>query len=183
MTVTAFADITIAHPLLLVLQLPDGSLVDLTSPVGVGGMCLPAPVVRIEAPDLRAASRQTAALHAEAAARGDEAAVLVDLEVVIDRDMCAARATLAGLTRPPTPNTLRYVGTAAGLAGLIADIHTLQLTDGVTLIPLSELALDLILDEALPQLQTMGFDAAGGPISIVRQSLPSARTTGSQEPA
>lgn len=183
MTVTAFVDITIADPLLLVLQLPDGSLVDLTSPVGAGRRGSSPPMVRIEAPDLRAASRQTAALHAEAAERGRQACVLVDLEVVIDRDVCAARAALAELKRPAAPNTLRYVGTAAGLAGLIADIHTLRLTDGVTLMPLSRVALDLILDEALPQLQTMGLGAAGGAISAVRQSLPSAETTGSKEPA
>ncbi|WP_133258896.1 hypothetical protein [Mycolicibacter senuensis] len=180
---TAFADITLAHPLRLVLQLPDGSLVDLTSPMDAGRACVSTSVVRIEAPDLRVCSRKTAALHAEAAERGDETSVLVDLEVVIDRDMCAARKTLADLKRPVAPNTLRYVGTATGLAGLIADIHTLQLTDGVTLMPLSQLALDLILDEALPQLRTMGLDAVGNPLATVRQSQPSARTTGSQEPA
>lgn len=99
-----------------------------------GGLWLTADcaeLVRIEAGNLRDAARR------EAVARElhPDATLLVDVEVVIAGDAQSARRRLAALD-PATPATLRYVGTPVGLAGLIADIHTLRIADGVVLIPL-----------------------------------------------
>lgn len=160
-------DIISAKPLRLIIELSDGSLVDLVPLDGVGKNSPLDRVVRIQASDLRATCRQTSHLHTEAAARGDVVTVLVDIEVGIDHDVHAARRSVANLDSPRTPETLRYVGTAAGLAGLIADIHALQLADGVALLPLTTLARDLTIDQALPQLATMGIDIAGCPVDTM----------------
>lgn len=37
--------------------------------------------------------------------------------------------------RLPHPHTVRYVGTVDGLAGLVADLYTAGVADGVTLLP------------------------------------------------
>ncbi len=75
-------------------------------------------------------------------ARRQAVSVFVDIEVIIDRDARSARLALAALdarlTTPRTPDSLRYIGTASGLAGLIVDIHVLGIADGVALLPLVE---------------------------------------------
>jgi hypothetical protein len=53
---------------------------------------------------------------------------------------------------------LRYVGTPRGLAGFIADVHTLGIADGVTLLPLRAADnADRIINDVLP---TLGLDIA-----------------------
>jgi hypothetical protein len=55
----------------------------------------------------------------------------------------------------PNHGTLLYVGTATGLAGLVADLYALGMTDGAMLIPLiGEDVPALIRDEVLPELAT-----------------------------
>ena len=156
-------DIFPTHPLLVMVQMADGSLRALAATGDDGGHRASRRTVRIEAGDLRATCRKAVAARAEAAARGDEVSVLVDLEVMIDQDARTARQTLAALDRPRRTQTLRYVGTGAGLAGLIADIHALQLADGVTLLPLTDRVLDLIVADAVSHLHALGITTAGQP--------------------
>jgi alkanesulfonate monooxygenase SsuD/methylene tetrahydromethanopterin reductase-like flavin-dependent oxidoreductase (luciferase family) len=124
--------------------------------------------MRIRASDLRDAARKAAMVRADATAEGHRPPVLIDVEVVIDRDAASARKTLATLESTPEgpPRPLRYVGTPRGLAGLIADIHVLDIADGVVLLPLAEGVVGLIVDEVIPML---GLDAIDGPSSLERQ--------------
>ena len=65
--------------------------------------------------------------------RGDvgEVAVILDVTVAVAGDVRAAYASLG-----PDESTrgVRYAGTVRGLAGLIADIETAGVADGVTLV-------------------------------------------------
>jgi alkanesulfonate monooxygenase SsuD/methylene tetrahydromethanopterin reductase-like flavin-dependent oxidoreductase (luciferase family) len=111
--------------------------------------------VRVQAIDLRDASRRCAALRADAATR--DCPVLLDVEVLIDHDAASARNTLAQLETThvdsASPRLMRYVGTSRGLAGLIADIHVLGIADGVMLIPLTQAGVvEKVVDEVLPML-------------------------------
>jgi|SRR5690625_2869668 len=163
MSVEPHVDIAPSGSLWTLVELPDGSFVDLGTHVSNRHGSPPDRVVRINACDLRSTCRQTAALHSEAASCGETIAVLVDLEVLIHHDRTKVRKWMAGLGGSRSSCTLRYVGTPAGLAGLIADIHVLQLADGVALLPLTPLACDLTLNMALPQLATLGVDTVAFP--------------------
>jgi hypothetical protein len=87
----------------------------------------PEPVVRVAAGDLQQARRARTRL------RGDdgEVAVILDVTVAVAADVRAAYASLG-----PDESTggVRYAGTVSGLAGLIADIETTGVADGVTLL-------------------------------------------------
>ncbi|WP_228032216.1 hypothetical protein [Mycolicibacterium sp. P9-22] len=87
----------------------------------------PEPVVRVSAGDLQQARRARTRL------RGDdgEVAVILDVTVAVAGDVRAAYASLG-----PDESTrgVRYAGTVSGLAGLIADIETAGVADGVTLL-------------------------------------------------
>ena len=87
----------------------------------------PEPVVRVAAGDLQQARRARTRL------RGDdgEVAVILDVTVAVAGDVRAAYASLG-----PGESTggVRYAGTVSGLAGLIADIETAGVADGVTLL-------------------------------------------------
>jgi hypothetical protein len=149
----------------------------------------PAPeIVRIAAGDLRAAQRTTARIHAEAIQRGRrhiDVAVLVDLDAIIAGQASAARAQVtrgdiraAGAQHP---ETLRYVGTPSGLAGLITDIFRAEVADGVTVRPMSPETLTQFVETTLPLLQTHGVDvdAARGILERSRrptQTMPTAST-------
>lgn len=64
---------------------------------------------------------------------------------------------------PALPETLRYVGTPSGLAGLIADLYTLGLIDGAMLIPLvADDVAKLIFKEVLPELESLTGATIGG---------------------
>ncbi|MUL46296.1 MULTISPECIES: hypothetical protein [unclassified Mycolicibacterium] len=79
--------------------------------------------------------------------------VLVDIDVVIATDAPAALAAAAGL---PDTKTLLYAGTLRGLAGLIADLHTLAITDGAMLSPASDAGqLGLLKEQLLTELQSL----------------------------
>lgn len=108
-------------------------------------------VTRVRATDLRRLARQVAAARAEHPGRD----VIADINVVIADEARCARAALAESTDLSAADTLLYVGTASGLAGLIADMYALRLTDGAMLIPLlGQEMLELIRNEVLPRLQT-----------------------------
>ncbi|CAN3131126.1 hypothetical protein ACNUDN_24650 [Mycobacterium sp. smrl_JER01] len=85
------------------------------------------PVVRVAAPDLQQARRVRARIRADS---GD-VAVILDLAVAVGVDFRSAQQILG----PADAGTVRYVGTVAGLAGLISDIASAEVADGVTLIP------------------------------------------------
>lgn len=108
-------------------------------------------LMRVRATDLRHLARRVAAVRAEHPGRD----VVADIHVVIAADARSARAALAASGEPPAADALLYVGTATGLAGLIADLHALGLIDGAILIPLlGQEMVDRIYNEVLPQLKT-----------------------------
>ena len=87
----------------------------------------PEPVVRLAADDLQQARRARARL------RGDDSdvAVILDITVAVAGDV---RAAYASLGSGEGAGGVRYAGTVTGLAGLIADIETAGVADGVTLL-------------------------------------------------
>ncbi|PPJ12047.1 hypothetical protein C5E51_06960 [Nocardia nova] len=144
----------------------------------------PSSIVRIQAPDLAAAQQQTARIKAAAAGEGYDSSaviVLVDVEVMIAHDAPTARRELARLdcrlTAPSVPASLRYVGTPAGLAGLISDIHAVHVADGVTLQPLvNSEVLGHIAFRTLPWLESSGAPLSAQQVAVVRRRALRART-------
>jgi hypothetical protein len=129
--------------------------VELTAPRGAAPK-----TVRIAAADLRAARRATIGLHADARRTGGDVAVLVDVDAMIAED---ARTALVQMERydartggPTRPGSLRYVGTPGGLAGLIGDVFTAGVADGVTVRPLSPATFEDFLGSTLPALTRFG---------------------------
>ena len=84
--------------------------------------------VRVAAADLKEARRVRARIRA----RGDDAAVILDVTVAVAGDFRSARSVLGS-----TDHTVHYAGTVDGLAGLISDIVRADVADGVTLISAS----------------------------------------------
>jgi urease gamma subunit len=84
--------------------------------------------VRVAASDLQQARRARARIRA----RGEDVAVILDVTVAVAGDFRSARRVLG-----PTEHTVHYAGTVDGLAGLIADIASADVADGVTLIAAS----------------------------------------------
>jgi hypothetical protein len=118
-----------------------------------------ADVIRVRAEDLRGVANQVATARREHPGRD----VVVEIDVVIAGEAREARAAVAHAGPPPDRGTLRYVGTAAGLAGLVADLYALDLSDGAMLIPLlgegnGETAA-LIHDVVVPELASLLHDA------------------------
>jgi alkanesulfonate monooxygenase SsuD/methylene tetrahydromethanopterin reductase-like flavin-dependent oxidoreductase (luciferase family) len=118
----------------------------------LSGVRLPDCFARIRAADLRDAQRRSARVRADE----DGCTVFVDVEVLVETDV---RAALQAAERVgPTSAALRYVGTPQGLAGYIADLHTLGIADGITLIPVRAAdSAQRIINDVLPML---GVDAA-----------------------
>jgi hypothetical protein len=118
----------------------------------LSGVRLPDCFARIRAADLRDAERRSARVRADE----DACKVVVDVEVLVETHV---RAALQAAERVgPTSASLRYVGTPQGLAGYIADLHTLGIADGVTLIPVRAAdSAQRIINDVLPML---GVDAA-----------------------
>ena len=85
------------------------------------------PAVRVAADDLSQAKRARARIRAES----DDIAVILDMTVAVADDFRSARGELG------SADGVRYAGTVDGLAGLIADIETAGVADGVTLIAAS----------------------------------------------
>ena len=64
-------------------------------------------------------------------------AVILDVTVAVAGDFRAARTALEEAGPAYADGTLRYAGTVDGLVGLIVDIGSAGVADGVTLIPAS----------------------------------------------
>lgn len=97
-----------------------------------------ADTVRITATDLAQAQRTTERLRADVASANRDPGsltVLLDLEIHIAPTARLAREQAASRSVDP-PTSVRYIGTASGLAGLISDIHAVGVADGVALIPI-----------------------------------------------
>jgi hypothetical protein len=72
--------------------------------------------------------------HEEAGKDASMLAVILELEVQIACEARTARGELAA-SAAPRHESVRYVGTARGLAGLIADIKAASVADGVLITP------------------------------------------------
>lgn len=121
-----------------------------------------ADTVHIRADDLAAAQLARARLRASHTDRGyrtDAPSVVLDIAVHIAHDARTARAELAD-AGVHAPRTVCYIGTPAGLAGLIADIEAAHVADGVTIVPMLDAhRVELerrVLDEVMPLLGTAG---------------------------
>ena len=85
------------------------------------------PVVRVSAGDLQQAQRARTRLRHD----DGDVAVILDVQVAVAPDVRSAFASLGAA------DGVRYAGTVHGLAGLIADIETAGVADGVTLVDAS----------------------------------------------
>lgn len=83
--------------------------------------------VRVAADDLAQARRTRTRIRAES----DDVAVILDVTVAVADDFRSARRELE------STDGVHYAGTVDGLAGLIADIGTAGVADGVTLVAAS----------------------------------------------
>lgn len=106
-------------------------------------------IVALTACDLADLSRRTI----RARANHPGAPVYADIHVAIAEKASTARTALAESAAKVPTNTLVYVGTPHGLIGLIKDIRTLDLADGVFLRPLIAGDLEPINASVLPVLR------------------------------
>ena len=88
--------------------------------------------IRIAAPDLKQASRIRERVRAD----HESVAVVLDVTVAVAADFRSARTALDE-SGPALQETMHYAGTVDGLVGLIADIYSAGVADGVTLIAAS----------------------------------------------
>src|ERR1700737_2719348 len=126
---------------------------------------------RVQATDLRDAYQKVATVRTEV---GNDVPTMLDVEVMIAEDSRSARTSLAildsALRTVRRPASLFYVGTSPGLAGLLADIHTLGIADGVILRPLVlPGVLSHILDEVLPALCPAGLELSYDALELLRR--------------
>lgn len=104
--------------------------------------------VRVAAPDLQQARRVRARIRA----RGEDVAVILDVTVAVAGDFRSARTVLGS-----ADHTVHYAGTVDGLAGLISDIASADVADGVTLIAASPRQdLDGLARDVLDRLTSRG---------------------------
>ncbi len=112
---------------------------------------MPGDPVRVRGSDLGQAARRASAARLD----NPGSDVVVDIEFVIAADSQSARALASAACESPGDQTLLYVGTPNGLAGLIADIYTIGIADGAVLIPLAGEGNTLFRTAVLPVLETM----------------------------
>lgn len=106
---------------------------------------------RIRGVDLSDVARKSTRLRRER----PDSDVVADIEVVIAAEASSARAMISPGCGESSSSTMIYVGTPAGLVGLIVDMHALGITDGVVLIPKAPGVADLIREAVLPLLYDM----------------------------
>ena len=107
--------------------------------------------IRVRGVDLRHVA------HNAASARVDHPGldVLVDIDVMIDTSAAGARHRMTVERVIARVDTLTYVGTPAGLAGLVTDIYALGMCDGAVLRPLLPGVVDLIRERVMPELSAI----------------------------
>lgn len=111
-----------------------------------------APTVRISASDLAQARRKRTRIKAE----DDTVAVILDVTVAVANDFRSARRLGVAADVAAGDAVVRYVGTADGLAGLIEDISSAGVADGVTLIPAGDQNLRALGEDVLHRLELRG---------------------------
>lgn len=84
------------------------------------------PTVRVAAPDLQQARRARSRIRAGA----EDLAVILDIAVAVAGDFRSAQRAFDFADA----DTVHYAGTVDGLVGLIADIESAGVADGVTLL-------------------------------------------------
>ncbi len=89
------------------------------------------PIIRVAAPDLQRARRVRDRIRSGP----EDLAVILDVTVAVADDFRSARRAFDAAA---PGDTIRYAGTVAGLVGLIGDIETAGVADGVTLIAASD---------------------------------------------
>ncbi|MDJ0393454.1 hypothetical protein QMK17_08920 [Rhodococcus sp. G-MC3] len=141
-------------------------------------------VKRIQASDLREGQQARARARSEAIEAGNEAdsvAVFLDIEFHIADDARTARREFSASDAPTVPSSIRYVGTATGLAGLIADVKAADVADGVILIPVGTQnhPFDKVVDGVLPWLEQRGVGFASDAVASVTGILPASRVLAS----
>ncbi|WP_164478552.1 hypothetical protein [Mycolicibacterium stellerae] len=132
------------------------------------------PVVRVSATDLRDAARRARALRADAARQAIAAPVIfLEVGVLIDPEPRRALRALARLDRETDQTaSLRYVGSPRGLAGFAADIHALDIADGIAVLPLTMPgSATHVIDGLLEALAEMGFESAPEAVGAARRFL------------
>jgi len=109
-------------------------------------------VLRIRATDLRDLTRKAAAAREDC----PHAVVVIDIGVLIARDIRTARAAVRD-SGCDLCEGMVYVGTPAGLVGLVADIYALGIADGAVLVPLAgdDDVLELIREVVVPELTAL----------------------------
>lgn len=85
--------------------------------------------IRVSAPDLKQATRIRERVRTE----HESAAVILDVTVAVAHDFRAARSVFGAANT----DTVHYAGTVDGLVGLLLDIESAGVADGVTLVPAS----------------------------------------------
>ncbi|MCV7154895.1 hypothetical protein [Mycolicibacterium pyrenivorans] len=113
--------------------------------------------VRVRGRDLREVAQRAATAREQ----HPDVDVLVDIDVMIAPTAPAARELLASVTSCQSSDTLLYVGTPAGLAGLVSDLHALGIADGAVLLPLLPVVIELIEKVVLPHLNSLGVNRFG----------------------
>ncbi|GAA2567856.1 hypothetical protein [Mycolicibacterium diernhoferi] len=131
-----------------------------TSGAGVGDVVL-------DAPDLATAQRERRRILSRST---DEVpAVMLKIEAVLADTFGEARIKSAepACSQGTTPRTIRYVGTAVGLAGLIADIAAADVADGVVIVslPMSEPP-TAVVQETLPWLEQRNLIESVSSVSV-----------------
>lgn len=89
------------------------------------------PIIRVAAPDLQRARRVRARIRSGT----EDLAVILDVTVAVAGDFRSARRAFDAAD---SDETIRYAGPVAGLVGLLGDIETAGVADGVTLIAASD---------------------------------------------
>ncbi|MEE3853028.1 hypothetical protein VZC37_22015 [Gordonia sp. LSe1-13] len=116
------------------------------------------PEIVLNASDLGAAQRERRRIMD--GCNGVAPLVMLRLEGLLADTFTEARTHLTEYRgrRGADESTVRYVGTPAGLAGLIADIGAAEVADGVILVPLDAPgSSDLIARHTIPSLRERGM--------------------------
>lgn len=159
--------VTLDHPRLVI------GVLELTDPV------VAAKTISVQAKDLQQAQRESRRLLQEFRAKFEEpASAMLDITVHVAESARAARRQISEAVSTISDG-VTYVGTAAGLAGLIADIGIAGVADGVTLrpaIPDSVTMLTLLAHDVVPLLDRRGIRTRPDAVAQIRNLTERVRT-------